>query len=237
MAVAQAAVEAEQTAMVSRLQAQISQMQRRTAQVDALPVHDALAPLFPSGGLRPGASYALPDSASLLLALLGASSREGSWCATVGIPDLSAEAAEGYGVDLSRLALIPSPGDRWLQAASSAAEVFPLVAVRPPRPATSAEVARLDARLRDRGSALLVVGPWRGVDLSLTMSEAEWSGIGRGHGLITSRAVTLAAAGRRMPRPRTVRVLLPGPSGGVDRPFASTTVRPHRHGHLAAVGA
>ncbi len=233
----QAAVEADQTAMVSRLRAQIGQMQRRTAQVDALPVHDALAPLFPSGGLRPGASYALPDSAGLLLALLGASSREGSWCAVVGMPDLSAEAAEGYGVDLSRLALIPRPGERWLQAASSAAEVFPLVAVRPPGPATSAEVARLEARLRDRGSALLVAGAWPGVDAALTMSEPEWGGIGQGHGLLTSRAVTIAAAGRRMPRSQTVRVLLPGPSGGVERVSAFAAARPRRHGHLTAVGA
>nr|WP_221584525.1 hypothetical protein [Microbacterium sp. G2-8] len=232
MAVMGAAAEADQPAMVSRLRAQISQMQRRTAQVDALPVHDALAPLFPEGGLRPGASYALSDSAGLLLALLGASSQDGSWCSIVGMPDLSAEAAEAYGIDLARLVLIPQPGERWLQAASSAVEVFPLVAVRPHRATTSAEVARLEARLRDRGSALLVVGAWSGADLSLTMSAPEWSGIGQGHGLISSRAVSVAAAGRRMPRSRTVRVLLPGPSGGVER----LETRAHRP-HLRAVSA
>lgn len=236
MAVMQAAVEADQTAMVSRLRAQISQMQRRTAQVDALPVHDALAPLFPEGGLRPGSSYALPDSMGLLLALLGEASRQGSWCAAVGLPDLSAEAAEEYGVDSSHLALIPDAGSRWMQAASSAADVFPLVAVRPGGRVSPAEVARLDARLHDRGSALLVVGPWHGVEASLTMSAPEWHGISRGHGLLTSRAVTVAASSRRTPRPSTVRVLLPGPSGGIER--ASTPAAlPRRQGHLTAVGA
>ena len=107
---------AAQSAEVMRLRTQIGQMQRRTAHADALSVPEALAPLFPSGGLRPGAAYALADSPSLLFALAGRSSREGSWCAFIGMPDLSLEAAEGYGVAPGRVALIPAPGERWLQA-------------------------------------------------------------------------------------------------------------------------
>ena len=134
-----------------------------------------------------------------------------------------------------RVALIPDPGERWLQAVSSAAEVFPLVAVRSPRAASSAETARLGARLRDRGSTLLVVGPWPSVEASLTVSDPAWGGIGRGHGLLSSRAVTVAASGRSSPRPRRVRVMLPGPSGGAEplrRDVETAGVRPH----LMAVG-
>ncbi len=215
-ALRESALRADQVAQLTRLRTQIGQMQRRTATPDRLAVPSALAPLFPGGGLRPGAAYALPDSASLVLALLGETSRRGSWCAAVGLPDLSAEAGAGHGVDPQRIALIPRPGDRWISATASAAEVFPLVAVRPPRRASSGEVQRLDARLRDRGSALLVVGPWPGAEASLAMNTPEWSGLGRGRGLLTSRSVTIAARGRQMPHPRTVRVLLPGPSGSVE---------------------
>jgi len=204
-------------ATVLRLREQIAGLQRRRAEPTSLPVPQALASLFPDGGLRPGASYALqPGATSLLLALLGASSREGSWCAVIGMPDLSVEAAEGFGVSLDRIALIPDPGDRWLQAASAAAEVFPLVAVRPPRTPNETEASRLEARLRDRGGALLAFGGWPGADAALSLDGAEWRGIGRGHGLLSGRAVTVALTGRRSPRPRSVRVLLPGPSGEVE---------------------
>lgn len=224
---------AAQTAEIMRLRTQIGQMQRRTAHADALSVPEALAPLFPSGGLRPGAAYSLVDSPSLLFALAGRSSREGAWCAFIGMPDLSLEAATGYGVDPARVALIPRPGDRWLQAVSSATEVFPLVAVRPPRAATSAETARLGARLRDRGSALLAVGPWDGAESSLSVSDPAWGGISRGHGLISFRAVTVTASGRGASRPRRVRVLLPGPSGSAEAHSTGTAAsRPH----LVAVG-
>ncbi|MGO3175137.1 MAG: hypothetical protein ACTIJN_08330 [Microbacterium gubbeenense] len=225
---------AAQSAEVMRLRTQIGQMQRRTAHADALSVPEALAPLFPSGGLRPGAAYALADSPSLLFALAGRSSREGSWCAFIGMPDLSLEAAEGYGVAPGRVALIPAPGERWLQAVSSAAEVFPLVAVRPPRAASSAEAARLGARLRDRGCALLVVGPWEGAEASLSNRPPAGGGWGRGPGLISSRPVPFASGGGAAPRPRRVRVLLPGPSGGAEAHGAGTVAgRPH----LVAVGA
>lgn len=233
MALARSEVSA-QAAEVARLRAQIGSMQRRTAVVDALPVHDPLAPLFPEGGLRPGSSYALPDSASLLLALIGAASRDGSWCAVIGMPHLSAEAAEGYGVDPARLALIPRPAERWRQAVATASEVFPLVAVRPSSPAAPAEAARIDARLRENGSCLLAVGSWPGASASLAMAAPEWQGLGRGHGLLSSRAVTIQATGRRAPRPRSVRVLLPGASGGVE---SATPRRVDGRAHLRAVPA
>lgn len=225
----------EQLSDITRLRAEISRMQRRTAEPDALPVDDALAPLLPSGGLRPGAAYALPDSPALLFALLGSASRDGAWCAFIGLPDLSFEAAEGYGVAPNRLAHIPRPGDRWRQTISAAADVFPLVAARIPRTAAPAETARLSARLRERGSALLAIGPWPGADLSFTMGEPEWRGIGSGHGALSSRVVTVAASGRISPVARRVRLLLPGPTGGVESlPSARTSTQ---RGHLTAVSA
>jgi hypothetical protein len=217
---------APQTAAeIQRLRAQITRMQRRSAQVDAIPVHPELAPLFPEGGLRPGAVYSLDAATSLLLALMSAPSRAGSWCAAIGMPELAAEAAEGYGVDLERFALVPDPGDRWLAVTSAVAEVFPVVAVRPPRAARDGDTARIGAKLRDRGGVLLVQGPWPQAEAALRLHDPEWTGLGQGHGLLAAREVTISATGRRFPVPRSVRVQLPGPLGA-PAAAAGTARRP-----------
>jgi hypothetical protein len=57
-----------------------------------LPVHSALSEVLP-GGLRRGSTVAVSGSMSLLLAMLGAASAGGAWCALVGFPRISAEAA------------------------------------------------------------------------------------------------------------------------------------------------
>ncbi|GAA3648398.1 hypothetical protein [Microbacterium marinilacus] len=200
-------------AEVQRLRGQITRMQRRSAQVDAIPVHDALASLFPDGGLRPGSVYSVDGGTGLLLALMAAPSRAGSWCAAIGMPELAAEAAEGYGVDLERFAMVPSPGDRWLAVTAAVAEVFPVVAVRPSHSARDSETARIGAKLRDRGGVLLVQGRWPQAEATLRLHDAAWSGLGQGHGLLAVREVTVTAVGRRFPVPRSVRVQLPGPLG------------------------
>jgi hypothetical protein len=191
-----------------------------------LPVHPALAPLLPGGGLRPGAAYSLSRSTSLLLALLAQPSQSCSWCGVVGMPRLGAEAAEKLGVDLSRLVLIPDPGTRWLAVTATISEVLPVVAVRPSGRATDAEVSRLAARLRDRGAVLLVQGPWPQAEAVLEVDDPMWTGLGRGHGYLDGRAVTVTSTSRRWPRPRRERLLLPDASGGLaPAPQAMSQVR------------
>ncbi|WP_137843981.1 hypothetical protein [Microbacterium sp. 2FI] len=200
---------------VQRLRAQLERVQGRKLDAPVLPVHPALASLLPGGGLRPGAAYSLPRSTSLLLALLAQPSQSGSWCGVVGMPQLGAEAAEALGVDLSRLVLIPDPGARWLAVTSTVAEVLPVVAVRPVGRAADGEVARLAARLRDRGAVLLVQGPWPQAEATLETSEPAWSGVGRGHGYLAGRDVTISASSRRWPGPRRARLLLPDAAGHI----------------------
>lgn len=183
--------------------------------VPALPTHPAFSSLLPGGGLRPGAAYSIASSSSLLLALLSQPSQTGSWCGVVGMPDLGAEAAEHAGVDLERLVLVPDPGPRWLAVASTVAEVLTVVAVRPSSRATDKDISRLAARLRDRGAVLLVQGPWPQVEASLELSEPRWSGLGRGHGYVSGREVTVTARSRRWPTSRRQRMLLPGADGQV----------------------
>lgn len=200
---------------VTRLRAQLDRMQGRKLDAPVLPVAPALAGLLPGGGLRPGAAYSLPRSTSLLLALLAQASQTGSWCGVVGMPRLGAEAAEAMGVDLSRLVLIPDPGQRWLAVAATIADVLPVVAVRPTGRAPDGEVARLAGRLRDRGAVLLVQGPWPQAEAVLELGEPGWTGLGRGHGYLSERTVTITSASRRWPVPRTGQVLLPAAGGGV----------------------
>jgi hypothetical protein len=65
--------------------------------------------LFPEGGLRRGVTYEIDASASLLWTLLAAPTRQGVWCAVVGMPDVGVAAAEDMGVNLDSLILVPSP--------------------------------------------------------------------------------------------------------------------------------
>jgi hypothetical protein len=201
---------------VAQLRRQLERVQGRRLDAPVLPVHPALASLLPGGGLRPGAAYSLPRSTSVLLALLAQPSQSGSWCGVIGMPRLGAEAAEGLGVDLSRLVLIPDPGARWLAVTSTVAEVLPVVAVRPSGRAADGEVARLAARLRDRGAVLLVQGPWPQAEAVIEVGEPTWEGVGRGHGYLSAREVTLTSSSRRWPRSRRTRVMLPDAAGHVS---------------------
>jgi len=199
------------------LRAQLERTQGRRLDAPVLPVYEAFAALLPGGGLRPGAAYSLAPSSALLLALMAGPSQSGAWCAAVGMPELGAEAGEQAGVDLTRLVLIPDPGPRWLAVVATVAEVMPVVAVRPPVRAKNADVARLGARLRDRGTVLLVQGAWPQAEAVLELSEPRWTGLGRGHGHLAEREVTVTVGSRRWPVPRRGRIALPAPGGGAAR--------------------
>ncbi len=205
-------------AEIERLQGRIDTMQRRRADTALVPVSEELSSLFPGGGLAPGSVYAVDSSTSLLLALLSEASRAGSWCAVLGIPTLGTEAASAYGIALDRLALIPRPGERWMSVAAAVSEVMPLIVVRPPTRPRDAEVARLSARLRDRGSVLVIDGDWSGADVTLRLDDPHWDGLGAGYGLLRSRTVTVTARGRRSSGTRRSRVQLPGPTGALHTP-------------------
>lgn len=200
---------------VTRLRAQLERVQGRRLDAPVLPVHPALAELLPGGGLRPGSAYSLGPSTSLLFSLLARPSQDGSWCGVVGVPRLGAEAAENAGIDLSRLVLIPDPGQRWLAVIATIAEVLPVVAVRPPARAKDAEISRLAARMRERGSVLLVQGPWPQTEAMIDFVDPAWEGLGDGYGLLEQREVTVTVSSRRFPVPRRGRMLLPDAAGSL----------------------
>jgi hypothetical protein len=190
-----------------------------------LPVAPALNSLLP-GGLRRGSTISVSGSVSLLLALLGAASAGGAWCALVGFPRISAEAACEYGVDLTRLALIPAPGENgaqgWTTAVGALLDAVDIVAARPPRGRglTPGDIRRLAARARSKDSVLVpyvLDAEWPGADVRLRAHEGVWAGIGEGAGRLRARQVEVTVAGRgQAARPASATLWLPADGGGVE---------------------
>ncbi|RKT33504.1 hypothetical protein DEU34_2102 [Microbacterium sp. AG1240] len=207
---------AEAVSDIHELRAQLERMQGRRLDAPVLPTHPAFTSLLPGGGLRPGSAYALSPSASLLLALMARPSQDGAWCGAIGMPELGAEAAERYGLDLDRLVFVPDPGPRWLAVTATIAEVLPVVAVRPPSRVSEKEVARLAARLRDRGTVLLVQGAWPQAEATIDVADPRWAGLGDGHGYLSGRELTVTVTHRRSPGARRARMLLPAADGTVS---------------------
>lgn len=187
-----------------------------------VPVPPALAGLLPGGGLAPGSAYSVTPGL-LLLALLAEPSRAGSWCGVIGLPELGAEAAEQAGLNLGRVALVPRPGERWFGVLAALAEVVPVVAVRPAGRVRDADAARLAARLRNSGTVLLVAGGWPRAEATLSVSRPHWSGLGSGHGYLTTRDVVVSVTSKRFPAPRQVRLSLPDAAGALSLPKQSGT--------------
>jgi hypothetical protein len=187
-----------------------------------LPVAPALTPILPDG-LRRGSTASVTGSVSLLLALLGAASADGAWCALVGLPRISAEAAAEYGIELSRLAIIEQPGSGWTTAVGALLDAVDMVAVRPPTGRSGlapGDVRRLAARARSRDAVLIPYlgagGEWPGADVRLTAHPGRWAGIGAGTGRLRARQVDVSAEGRgQAARPRSATLWLPTAGGGV----------------------
>lgn len=221
---------------ITELRGRINSMQATKLDARLIPTHPAIAELLPGGGLRQGSMYSLQNSATLLLALLAGPSAAGSWCGVVGVPEFGIEAAASFGIDLERLVLVPHPGDQWLAVTAAIADVMTVIVTKPPRQVSGASLSRLSARLRQRGSTLIVltndaVRAWPQTEAMLSLSESTWSGIGEGFGHLTARQVTVTVSTRLGGRPRSARMWLPDPQLEFARvrdvPTASVTTEPY----------
>ncbi|HUE58686.1 MAG TPA: hypothetical protein VMO88_03815 [Acidimicrobiales bacterium] len=202
------------------------------AETRRLEVAGAVRGLFPDGGIQRGvtlgvgSSAGVPGSWSLALAVAGGVMAGGScsWAAAVGFPSLGLVAASELGVPLDRLALVPAPGDSWPVVAASLLDGVDLVMLCPPARVRPADARRLAARVRERGSVMMVVeaagqrGWPESPEVRLDVESAMWVGLDAGCGTLRARRVEVALGGRRVVggRGRRVPLWLPGPGGGVE---------------------
>ena len=196
---------------VRELQARIREMQATKLDTRALDTAPSVAGLLPGGSLRTGVAYSIEGSTSLAMALMAGPSAAGAWCGVVGVPTFGTEAARAAGIDLERLALVPYPGDQWLPVTGALADVLTVVLVRPPLTPSDAVTSRLMARLRERGTTLIVLGRWPGAEARLEVRRSEWGGLGDGHGHLTSRRLTVEVSSR-VGTPRSRQLQLPARS-------------------------
>jgi hypothetical protein len=174
----------------------------------ALPVSDDVAALLPGGILRRGTVVSVEGSTSLVLALIARASREGSWTAIVGIPQVGVVAAARRGVDLARLALVPHPGAEAATVVGACIDGMDAVVLGPRLALSDPDRRRLAARARERSVVLISAGPWTGAHVALTVIRASWSGLGSGDGRLRSRSLAVARSGRHLGAADEVEVVL-----------------------------
>lgn len=202
-----------------------------------LPVADPLLPLLPDGLIR-GRSVSCRGIAatSLALALAVEATVAGAWLAVVDVPWLGVEAVAELGIPLERLVRVDlseaaAPGTSggtgtsgtgsragsWADLVAAVLDGFEVVVTRVPHRINAGTLRRVQARVQAREAVLLAVGgPGELVaDVSLEASGAVWEGVEDGWGHLRRRRVTVAASGRRIPRPRRAELWLPGPDGAV----------------------
>jgi hypothetical protein len=190
-----------------------------------LPVADPLQPLLPEGALARGRTVACRGVAatSLAVALAAEATVAGAWLAVVDVPWLGVEAVAELGVPLERLVRV-DPGETvgayggaWADLVAAVLDGFELVVTRVPRRLNAAMLRRVLARVQARESVLVAIGEPGPLtpDIALEASTAVWEGVADGWGHLQGRRVTVAAGGRRIPRPRRTELWLPGPGGGV----------------------
>lgn len=158
-------------------------------------VHPDLASAF-GAGLHAGGVHTIFGSATIALGLLAAPSKQGSWCAAVGLPDLGLEAAANWGVQLNRLILVPKVGDHWLTVVADLVEATDVVLAATAPPLPGSVVARLTARLRSRQHTLLVFGDWPQPLSQIRATPVDWEGLAQGHGCLTGQRVRVEVTTR-----------------------------------------
>jgi hypothetical protein len=156
-----------------------------------LPVPDSLAEQLPSG-LPRGTVAVLSGARSLPVGMAAAVTAAGGHVAVVGLPEFGLLAAAEMGADLSRMAMIPHPGNDPLEVAAVLMDGMDMVVLGlAGRSVPTSRARAVVARARQRGCTLLVTGgQWEGASMRM---DARVSG----YEITGSRAgVPVAGCGR-----------------------------------------
>jgi len=145
--------------------------------------------------------------------LVAEASREGSWTAMIGMPQVGVVAAARRGIELARLALIPHPGAQAPVVAGACVDGMDVVVLGPRLALADSDRRRLVARARERGAVLISAGPWAGAHATLAVEESRWSGLGAGDGRLRERELTVAVSSRAGGQVRRVLLTLDSDAG------------------------
>jgi len=189
-----------------------------------LPVTRALEALVPSGCLQRGSSLAVhgTGATSFALALAGQAVRDGSFLAIVAPASFALASCLDFDIPLRRIVqfVLPDDAANWAQATAAVIEGFDVVLLADRHQVRASQARQLTARNRERGSVLVRVGgpAWPdAADLRFDVGAPAWSGLGKGHGHLDSREVTVQVAGRRYHgKKRSHQILLPASGGGIE---------------------
>ena len=213
-----ASVKAQQSARLEKARAALAAVQSRVGadkgcwDAPTLPLASTLLDALPTG-LRRGQVVAVQGSTSLVLALVAEASREGSWTAMIGMPQVGVVAAARRGIELARLALIPHPGAQAPVVAGACVDGMDVVVLGPRLALADSDRRRLVARARERGAVLISAGPWAGAHATLAVEESRWSGLGAGDGRLRERELTVAVSSRAGGQVRRVLLTLDSDAG------------------------
>jgi hypothetical protein len=197
-----------QRADVRELQERIRSLESATADYPVFPVAPGLDSLFPHGGLRRGVVYDIDSSPSLLWALLAAATSSGTWCALVGMPDAGLAAAEGMGVNLDRLVLVPHPGEQWLSVVSALIDVVGIVALGPSTAPSDRVLSTVLGRLREREATILSRSGWPRTEASISVAAHRWRGLGEGHGVLHEHHISVVSRSRQSAAVRSCEMVI-----------------------------
>ena len=212
-------------ASIPDLRQRISEMQPLRIDERALPTAPGLRALLPGGALRAGAAYSVQGSWQLALSFLAEASQGGAWCGVLGCPAFGAEAAVSLGIALDRCVLVPEPGRHALTLAGTLSETLSVVVARFDARVSSADIERLSAKLREHGSALVVIGEWARSESRLSVVSSRWTGLGAGYGALTTRELTVQSEDRRGTRRHAVRFERGCLGAGREQPPAARVLR------------
>ncbi len=196
-----------------------------TTERPPMAVPPALAPLLPDG-LRRGGTTAVEGSTSLVLTLLAHACAHGAWAAVVGRGDLGVLAAAQAGLDLGRLAMVPTPGPDAPAVIAALLDGLDVVVVGPGARLADADRRRLSARARDRGSVLLPTYAWPGAGVTLVVEGGRWAGIGTGDGWLRAHRLRVTRRGRGVGAAPAVDLVLPLGARLPDEPVTPAVETP-----------